>query len=342
MTDRHFSLQWHITNRCDQRCKHCYIYAGNNNECVTKELKWDELQTVLENFDDMVKKMNIRGCIALTGGDPILHPDFWKLLSAIKKRGIAVQILGNPFHINEDVAKRLYDNGCRMYQMSLDGLRYTHDAIRKIGSFDETMKKIGILNAAGIKTNIMTTVSRINVDDIPSIVDLIKDKVYAFTFARYCPNEGDADMMLSPDRYREFLSEMWKKYEECSDSSTRFILKDHLWKLFLYENGLYDIRDFNRDNIVMDGCHCGIAHMTVLENGDVYACRRCSSLVGNALKDSLYDIFLGDRMEKYRQFSKFDKCSKCELLYVCRGCLAVSKCATGDFYGIDPQCWKKI
>ena len=28
----HFSMQWHITDRCDQRCKHCYIFAGEDKE----------------------------------------------------------------------------------------------------------------------------------------------------------------------------------------------------------------------------------------------------------------------------------------------------------------------
>ena len=26
----YFAFQWHITDACDQRCKHCYIFAENN------------------------------------------------------------------------------------------------------------------------------------------------------------------------------------------------------------------------------------------------------------------------------------------------------------------------
>jgi radical SAM protein with 4Fe4S-binding SPASM domain len=47
-------------------------------------------------------------------------------------------------------------------------------------------------------------------------------------------------------------------------------------------------------------------------------------------------------MEKFREFEKFEKCSQCELLAWCRGCPAVSYGTTGNFYGSDPQCWKKI
>lgn len=46
------------------------------------------------------------------------------------------------------------------------------------------------------------------------------------------------------------------------------------------------------------------------------------------------------QMEKYRDYDKFVKCSKCELKAWCRGCPAVANGAAGNFYGADPQCWK--
>ena len=81
--------------------------------------------------------------------------------------------------------------------------------------------------------------------------------------------------------------------------------------------------------------------MTILSNGEVHACRRCESLIGKVPEQSLYDIFFGTELNEYRKYDEFTKCSKCELLRFCRGCPAVTKCLTGNFYGIDPQCWKK-
>ena len=46
------------------------------------------------------------------------------------------------------------------------------------------------------------------------------------------------------------------------------------------------------------------------------------------------------QMEKYRDYDKFVKCSKCELKAWCRGCPAVANGTSGNFYGADPQCWK--
>jgi radical SAM protein with 4Fe4S-binding SPASM domain len=57
--------------------------------------------------------------------------------------------------------------------------------------------------------------------------------------------------------------------------------------------------------------------------------------------DRLADVWVC-QMEEYRQFEKFEKCSKCELRAYCRGCPAVAKGTTGNFYGADPQCWKEV
>lgn len=63
--------------------------------------------------------------------------------------------------------------------------------------------------------------------------------------------------------------------------------------------------------------------------------------VANIFEDRLADAWIC-KMEKYREFDKFSKCSKCELKPWCRGCPAVANGTTGDFYGADPQCWKTM
>ena len=52
----------------------------------------------------------------------------------------------------------------------------------------------------------------------------------------------------------------------------------------------------------------------------------------------LADIWITS-MEAYRNYDEFSKCSRCKLKQFCRGCPAVAKGYTGDFYGDDPQCW---
>ena len=337
MKRQSFAIQWHITERCDQRCKHCYIYNGNS--IVNSELSLETLKIVVNDFVQCCEKMGKKPIISVTGGDPLLYPQIWEFLDLLHSNFVEFSILGNPFHLDDEVATKLKALGCFNYQMSLDGLKNTHDFIRKPGSFDATLDKLGCLDRVGLHSTIMTTISKTNISEIAELVPiLVEAKTKNFGFARYCPSEDDKNLTVSPEEYKEFLEVIWKVFEEYKDCKTRFSLKDYLWKLFLYEKGLFNT-SYDED-IIFDGCHCGISHMTILPNGSVYACRRCESLIGKVPEQSLYDIFFSEQLDEYRQFEKFEKCFSCELLRFCRGCPAVAKCATGDFYSPDPQCWR--
>ena len=74
----------------------------------------------------------------------------------------------------------------------------------------------------------------------------------------------------------------------------------------------------------------------------VYACRRFPSAIGKVPEQKIKNIFLGKKMNYYRDLEKFEKCSKCDLKFTCRGCPAVAYGANGSFYAPDPQCWKVI
>lgn len=332
-----FGLQWHITNRCDQRCSHCYIF-NTGKQVEIKEFNISDAKSVIDNFVKFCNKVQKIPNISLTGGDPLLSPYFWEIAELIHDMNIRFCILGNPFHINDEIVGKLINLGCVSYQMSLDGLANTHDAIRKPGSFDATFKAIDILRKGGLKPNIMTTVSKLNYLEIPELSRVTAaNKVNVHAFARYCPTHEDLDQNISPDEYRNFLDSMWHVYKDLLGSDTTFTLKDHLWTPYLYELGLLPIMP--DDDVVYSGCACGISHMTLLEDGVVYACRRCTSPVGNALKDSFENIFFSKELDTYRQIDNLEECNDCLLLNYCRGCHAVSSGTYGDFFRKDPQCW---
>lgn len=338
----YFSFQWHITDECDQRCKHCYIYSGARGK-QAKSMAWDSMCRVIENCVRMADTFGRTPYFYLTGGDPLLHPHFWDLLEYLEALKIGFAILGNPFHLDDDVCKRLKECGCTKYQLSLDGLRATHDFIRRQGSFDCTLAKISCLRNAGITTVIMTTVSEINMEEVPALIDtVVAHEVDVFSFARFCPVDGS--LGIAPLEYRKFLercSERFKYYENLT-CSTYFNKKDHLWRLYEYETGEFTIPDTCEPHMIYEGCNCGNCHLTILPDGRVLACRRVKeSDVGDALHQDLCRIWLVE-MEKYREYTHFKKCARCELLAWCRGCPAVASSTTGDFYAVDPQCWKEV
>ena len=340
----HFAFQWHITDECDQRCKHCYIFSENNCKHLDA-MAWEQIQETFYNCMDFCEVYGRLPYFYITGGDPILHPDFWRLLALLKEHDIPFAILGNPFHLTDEVCMRLKGYGCRKYQLSLDGMRETHDWFRKPGSFDCTLEKIGCINRAGIRSVVMTTVSGANISEVPDIIDtVVKAGADVYAFARYCPTSGEKDTGMTPQDYRRLLDICYQKYQkyEAEGCKTCFNKKDHLWTLYEYEKGIFKIPEDAQDGMIYSGCNCGNCHMTILPTGDIYACRRVqNSKVGNVFSDRIADVWVC-RMEAYRDYSKFEKCAKCELLPYCRGCPAVASGKDGNFYAADPQCWKEV
>ena len=334
MMKQYFSFQWHITDECDQRCKHCYIFSEDACKKLNS-MSWPQMQDTFYNCLDFCKVYDRLPYFYITGGDPILHPDFWKLLELMKEHSIPFTILGNPFHLNDQVCQRLKACGCEKYQLSLDGMEKTHDWFRKPGSFNITLEKIGCINRAGIRSVVMTTVSGTNIDEVPDIIDtVVAAGVNVFAFARYCPTSGEKDVGIQPLRYR--------KAYKAAGCKTYFNKKDHLWTLYAYETGEFKIPENAQEGMIYGGCNCGNCHITILPDGDIYACRRVqNSKVGNVFEDRLADVWLS-QVEAYRDYHKFEKCSKCELLAWCRGCPAVASGKDGNFYAADPQCWKEV
>ena len=213
-TIEYFAFQWHITDDCDQRCKHCYIFSEDNCKALDS-MTWEQMQEVISNCEDFCEVHHRRPYFYITGGDPILHPDFWKLLELLSQKEIPFTILGNPFHLTDDVCRRMKELGCQKYQLSIDGLEKTHDWFRKPGSFAITLEKIATLKKAGIRAVIMTTVSGTNIQEIPGIIDtVVAHHADVFAFARYCPTSEEKETGMTPQQYRELLTVCDRKFKD--------------------------------------------------------------------------------------------------------------------------------
>lgn len=81
-----FAFQWHITDHCDQRCRHCYIFAENRGKPLVS-MSFGQMREVLARCDAFTAGMDMKPLFNVTGGDPILHPDFWRLAELMKAQG---------------------------------------------------------------------------------------------------------------------------------------------------------------------------------------------------------------------------------------------------------------
>ncbi len=68
MARNSFYVQWHLLDRCNLRCRHCY----QDNFSANSELAWPDLELVLSHLLFTMKEWRTSLEVALTGGEPFL------------------------------------------------------------------------------------------------------------------------------------------------------------------------------------------------------------------------------------------------------------------------------
>ena len=143
---RRFILQWHLTTKCNYNCYHCYMHESSYyNSESNNELDHRKCLEIIDDFDKTLQHWNIPGQINFTGGDPLLKEEVFDIIRYAREKGIYVGLLGNPDTLTRINAKKLKELGVLSYQISIDGLKKTHDMLRgKKGAFDEAIRSIHI------------------------------------------------------------------------------------------------------------------------------------------------------------------------------------------------------
>lgn len=151
-----FYLQWHITHACNLRCAHCY------QEEYKSHMPRAELFSALDSFGDLLRGRDVEPQINLTGGEPLLHPDFYDLCGEIRRRGYRLGVLTNGTLIDREAAEKLAALHPVFVQISLDGTRRIHDSIRGKGAFDRALNGVDRLKEAGVRVLVSFTAQRNN------------------------------------------------------------------------------------------------------------------------------------------------------------------------------------
>jgi radical SAM protein with 4Fe4S-binding SPASM domain len=168
-----FYFQWHLTERCNKHCSHCY-----QNGRLAEELPLSSLGQILLHIDHALAKWERQGSISFTGGEPFVREsDLFALMTgADQTNSIAFyDILTNGSLVSDEIASKLKDfTKLRRIQVSLEGSTpEVNDAIRGRGSFEETLVAIRRMKKHGLTVSVMTTVSKLNYLDVPNIIDLL-------------------------------------------------------------------------------------------------------------------------------------------------------------------------
>lgn len=337
-----FFIQWHLTERCNLSCTHCY-QAGSK----TDELTRSEIRDVLVEISDMLLawtnayELAFSPSLNITGGEPFLRKDLFEILEEMASHDFALFLLTNGTLIDEEMATKVADLGVKGVQVSIEGPEDIHDTIRGKGSFSTSCKGISNLLKAGLKVTINATLSEINADNFQDMIDISKSLgVQRLGFSRLVPSGrglGLVDRMIEPQRVKQIYESIFSLHAE----GLEIVTGDPVASQMKAGAAVADC-----GSLATSGCAAGTSGLTILPDGTVTPCRRLAIPVGNVREDSLREIWSNsDVLEHLRDRSRYKgKCGSCPGWAHCRGCRAIAYAYSlsqgdGDLFAEDPQCF---
>lgn len=337
----YFAFQWHITDRCNWHCQHCYQEPNR----LASELGLKDLLRIFRQYLNLIKHFKTIGPeytrLVLAGGEPLCKKEIFNLLEKIYKynKYFLLIMLSNGSLINKNIAGRLNCLGVKKFQVSLEGRQKNNDAVRGKGAFRATLNAIEALVSSGVETAVSMTLTKNNKQDIYYLAKLCERiGVSQFAVRRLVPM-GNARHLRNELLEPLELKETYLDFEEMKGN-----FKRNGFKLKYMLRGC-DESIFSEDT-EKPLIKCGVIESRILTVGpdaDVYPCRRLPIKLGNALKEELLDIYYHSPvLKRLRNLNNsFDLCRECDNFF---SCLSGAKCVSYAYFNKfsvpDPQCWK--
>lgn len=329
-TKKIFRVQWHLTERCNLRCIHCY----QDNYSKHKEINIEEMKKAAKMLKKTTKKWNMKCEVSITGGEPFIRKEWFEFCKYLEELGFFISILTNGTLLTDSILNKLKTlRNLRYVQISLDGgTKEIHEKVRGDGSFEKAITAIKMLKKNAIKVSTKFTVHKINLNDLTNYLDLTEElQVNFVSAARYVPS-GPRKNIKKYFLTRAETKEVYEQilyYAKKNKGKIVYDTRRPLWIL---------LQDQNTN--VGGRCVAGINGLTILPNGDVLPCRPMGIKVGNVIENTFFEIwYTSDILWKIRNYKNWE-CGRCNYNKTCGGCLAISNGIHNNFFKSDPQCFK--
>lgn len=351
--NRYFpSMSWMITGKCNYNCLHCFNAA--DNAPLMSEFTSEEAEKLIEEAE--ICGIN---AVTITGGEPMLHKNFFDIIERIYKHGMYVRELNtNGFFIDDGALTRLkaIDDGIKI-KISFDGIGH-HDWLRnRKGAEENALRAIRLCREHGFFTQVQTNVHRKNLDTLLQTAETMDSmgvehmRIIRTTEApRWIKNADGATLGIG------------EYYDTMFDFLRSYIKEKHKMSIDIWQVAqVYpDIRSYRarpvecskgeyRDSIPV--CRGNRGMVSVDANGDVVPCHQLSGYyashglhIGNVKKDGLKPILQSGSYidEVCATLGKLkthnETCASCKYFRYCAGgCRAIALAFTNDKFGVDPS-----
>lgn len=330
------TLYLYLTEGCNLLCRHCWL-APRLDDTGTERRTLDP--DLVGRILDAAVPLGLRA-VKLTGGEPFLHPRVAEVLDQVRARDLRLLVETNGTRLTRRLAEGV--GACRLpfASVSVDGATTaSHEHVRGVaGSFEGALAGLRLLAAAGVKTQVIMSLMRHNLDEVEDVIGLAESVgARSVKFNVVQPAERGAQLHRSgaAPSVGE-LVELGRRVE------TEVARRTRLRLIFSYPMAFKGLRHmFDEEDGV--GCSaCGVLDILgVLPDGSYALCgvgRTVGDLVfGHAATDDLGRLWrehpilqslregLPERLEGV--------CSRCLMRHRCKGaCLAQNYYSTRSLW----------
>ena len=334
-------VAWETTRNCNLACKHCRASADLGP--FDGELDTAASYRLLDQIAELGSPI-----VILTGGEPLLRDDIYDIARYGTDKGLRMVMAPNGTLITPEHARQMASSGIKRISVSLDGAtKEKHDDFRGVpGAFEGALRGIELAKDAGIEFQINTTISKLNLDQIPQIQELaVKLGAVAHHIFLLVPTGRGKymiDQEINAREYEETLNWFYDQRDK-TPLQLKATCAPHYYRILRQrarEEGKKVTFESHGLDAVTRGCLGGCGFCFISHRGVVQPCGFLQVDSGNVTQESFADIWRGSKV--FLALRNYDdlkgKCGECEYKRVCGGCRARAFEATGDMMDEEPLC----
>lgn len=155
-------LELQVTWRCNLACAHCYLGPARGVDLPVRLAA-----KLLREFEEM---NGLR--VLISGGEPLMHPQWEGINALLAGSRLRRVLLSNGLMLDD---QRLESLNCDEVQISLDGLKAGHQALRGPGSFAKAVEAARRVRQAGLDLSIATMVHAGNLEEFEGLEALVRE-----------------------------------------------------------------------------------------------------------------------------------------------------------------------
>jgi radical SAM protein with 4Fe4S-binding SPASM domain len=265
MTYQPMTAVWEITMGCNMRCKHCGSSCEN---ALPDELTTEEALDLADQIADLGLTW-----ITLSGGEPFIRKDWHLIAKRLSDKGVIPNIISNGWLVTDDIISKIKESKVGTVAISLDGLKETHDYIRKPGSYDRTISALQRFVGNEVVCGVVTTISNANMHELRELRQVLVDLKVPYWQVQIGLPMGnfskEKGFILRPEQINDIIDFC---YETAKGGEITLYPADCI--------GYYNIKELETRQIAHNtgtlpmwkGCNAGKRGFGILHNGEIMGC----------------------------------------------------------------------